>query len=352
MSTLSNHAKSIFLEAIDEHAPQQWAAFLAQACAGDVELRAEVEKLLLAQGAIRAFYEAPRLALLATTDASITECPGAIVGPYKLLERIGEGTFGVVYMAEQEQPVCRRVALKIVKPGMDTAQVIARFETERQALALMDHPNIARVLDAGATDSGRPYFVMDLVSGGPITEYCDQNQLAPEARLKLFLDVCHAIQHAHHKGVIHRDIKPTNVLVTLHNGLPVVKVIDFGIAKTTAQKLTERTLFTARGQMIGTPLYMSPEQAEKGGLDIDTRSDVYSLGCCSTNCSPGRRHGRATGWKKRVTLRCSDESASTSRRGRARGCRRLETLPRGWLPIAAWMSGVWSNCWLPIWTGW
>jgi tetratricopeptide (TPR) repeat protein len=170
------------------------------------------------------------------------------------------------------------VALKVLKPGMDTKQVIARFESERQALALMDHPNIARVLDAGATDSGRPYFVMELVKGVTITEFCDKNQLAPEARLKLFLDVCHAIQHAHHKGVIHRDIKPTNVLVTLHDGVPVVKVIDFGVAKATVQKLTERTLFTAYGQMIGTPAYMSPEQAEMSGLDIDTRSDVYALG--------------------------------------------------------------------------
>jgi hypothetical protein len=170
------------------------------------------------------------------------------------------------------------VALKIIKPGMDTAQVIARFESERQALALMDHPNIAKVLDAGATESGRPYFIMELVKGVPVTEFCDKNHLPPETRLRLFIDVCHAIQHAHHKGIIHRDIKPSNVLVTLHDGAPVVKVIDFGVAKATGQKLTERTLFTAYGQMIGSPLYMSPEQAEMSGLDIDTRSDVYSLG--------------------------------------------------------------------------
>jgi eukaryotic-like serine/threonine-protein kinase len=203
---------------------------------------------------------------------------GNVVGPYKLLQKIGEGGFGVVYMAEQEKPVRRVVAVKIIKPGMDTAQVIARFESERQALALMDHPNIARVLDAGATDSGHPYFVMELVKGVPITEFCDKNHLPPEARLKLFVDICHAIQHAHHKGVIHRDIKPSNVLVTLHDSVPVVKVIDFGVAKATVQKLTERTLFTAYGQMLGTPAYMSPEQAEMSGLDIDTRSDVYSLG--------------------------------------------------------------------------
>src|SRR5271170_1460190 len=203
---------------------------------------------------------------------------GCAIGPYKLLQQIGQGGFGVVYMAEQEQPVRRVVALKIIKPGMDTAQVIARFESERQALALMDHPNIARVLDAGATASGHPYFVMELVKGMPITEFCDKKHLPPEARLRLFIDVCHAIQHAHHKGIIHRDIKPTNVLVTLHDDVPVVKVIDFGVAKATAQKLTEKTLFTAFGQMLGTPAYMSPEQAEMSGLDIDTRSDVYSLG--------------------------------------------------------------------------
>ncbi|HET6325364.1 MAG TPA: serine/threonine-protein kinase [Planctomycetaceae bacterium] len=203
---------------------------------------------------------------------------GSVIGPYKLLQQLGEGGFGIVYMAEQERPVRRIVALKIIKPGMDTAQVIARFESERQALALMDHPNIARVLDAGATDSGHPYFVMELVKGVPITEFCDKNHSAPGERLKLFIDVCHAIQHAHHKGVIHRDIKPSNVLVTLHDGVPVVKVIDFGVAKATVQKLTEKTLFTAFGQMLGTPAYMSPEQAEMSGLDIDTRSDVYSLG--------------------------------------------------------------------------
>ncbi len=207
-----------------------------------------------------------------------SENVGSVIGPYKLLQQIGQGGFGVVYMAEQEKPVRRRVALKIIKPGMDTSQVIARFESERQALALMDHPNIARVLDAGATASGHPFFVMELVKGEPVTEYCDKKHLPPNARLKVFVDVCHAIQHAHHKGIIHRDIKPSNVLVTLHDNIPVAKVIDFGVAKATVQRLTDRTLFTAYGQMIGTPAYMSPEQAEMSGLDIDTRSDVYSLG--------------------------------------------------------------------------
>ena len=217
-------------------------------------------------------------ALASTVIFNAPDQIGSVIGPYKLLQQIGEGGFGVVYLAEQEQPVRRLVALKIIKPGMDTSQVIARFESERQALALMDHPNIARVLDAGATDSGHPYFVMELVKGVPITEFCDKNRLTPEVRLKLFTDVCHAIQHAHHKGIIHRDIKPSNVLVTRQDGLAVVKVIDFGVAKATAQKLTERTLFTAYGQMLGTPLYMSPEQAEICSLDVDTRSDVYSLG--------------------------------------------------------------------------
>ncbi|HEY2253774.1 MAG TPA: serine/threonine-protein kinase, partial [Planctomycetaceae bacterium] len=208
----------------------------------------------------------------------VPESPGNVIGAYKLLQQIGAGGFGVVYMAEQEQPVRRLVALKIIRPGMDSGQVIARFESERQALALMDHPNIAKVLDAGATAGGLPYFVMELVKGVPITEFCDKNRMPADQRLTLFIDVCHAIQHAHHKGVIHRDIKPSNVMVTLHDTLPVVKVIDFGVAKATVQKLTERTLFTAYGQMVGTPVYMSPEQAEMSGLDIDTRSDIYSLG--------------------------------------------------------------------------
>jgi eukaryotic-like serine/threonine-protein kinase len=209
---------------------------------------------------------------------ALSEGPGSSVGPYKLLQQIGEGGFGVVYMADQKHPVKRRVALKIIKTGMDTKQVIGRFEAERQALALMDHPNIAKVLDAGATERGRPYFVMELVKGIPITQYCDHNKLSTAERLHLFMQVCRAIQHAHQKGIIHRDIKPSNIMVTLHDGVPVPKVIDFGIAKATQQELTEKTLFTQYGQLIGTPTYTSPEQAEMSGLDVDTRSDIYSLG--------------------------------------------------------------------------
>jgi serine/threonine protein kinase/predicted esterase len=269
--------EEIFAAAIEKPMPER-ASFLDRACAGDAVLRAQVEALLAAHDRPESLLAGPAFEATVAAIPEIAERAGALMGSYKLLQQIGEGGFGVVFMAEQEQPVRRLVALKIIKPGMDTREVIARFESERQALALMDHPNIARVFEAGATESGRPYFVMELVKGVPITEFCDRNQLPTEKRLELFITVCQAIQHAHHKGIIHRDIKPSNVMVTLHDGVPVIKVIDFGVAKATAQKLTDRTLFTAYGQMIGTPAYMSPEQAEMSGLDIDTRSDVYSLG--------------------------------------------------------------------------
>lgn len=211
-------------------------------------------------------------------DAPILEKPGDRIGHYRLLEEIGHGGCGVVYMAEQEEPVRRRVALKVIKLGMDTKQVVARFEAERQALALMDHSNIAKVLDAGATETGRPYFVMELVGGIKITDYCNQNNLTTRRRLDLFIQVCRAVQHAHQKGVIHRDLKPSNVLVATQDGVPVPKVIDFGIAKATQGRLTDDTVFTAFEQFLGTPAYMSPEQAQLGGMDVDTRSDIYSLG--------------------------------------------------------------------------
>ena len=207
-----------------------------------------------------------------------TEKPGDRIGRYNLLEQIGEGGCGVVYMAGQEEPVRRRVALKVIKLGMDTRQVIARFEAERQALAMMDHPNIAKVLDGGATDTGRPFFVMELVRGIKITDYCDQNNLSTNERIGLFIQVCHAIQHAHQKGIIHRDIKPSNILVTQHDHVAVPKVIDFGIVKATTGTLSDKTVFTAFAQFIGTPAYMSPEQAQMSGLDVDTRADIYSLG--------------------------------------------------------------------------
>jgi non-specific serine/threonine protein kinase/serine/threonine-protein kinase len=232
----------------------------------------------VANAEVGSYLQTPACAPAATVDVPIAEGPGATIGPYKLLERIGEGGFGLVFMAEQQQPVRRKVALKILKPGMDTRQVVARFEAERQALAIMDHPNIAKVHDGGATPSGRPYFVMELVKGVPITEFCDQNQLTPRQRLELFMPVCQAAQHAHHKGIVHRDLKPSNVLVTRHDTTPIVKVIDFGVAKALGQELTDKTLFTGLAQMMGTPLYMSPEQAGMSDLDIDTRSDIYSLG--------------------------------------------------------------------------
>jgi serine/threonine protein kinase/tetratricopeptide (TPR) repeat protein len=271
--------RSIFLAAVENHAPEHWEAYLDEACAGSENVRRRVEILLRAHLEADSLLDNRLAAPVATAaEPPAPEIPGAVIGPYKLLEQIGEGGMGTVYMAEQLHPVRRRVALKVIKPGMDTRQVIARFEAERQALALMDHPNIAHVLDAGATTSGRPYFVMELVHGIPITEFCDQAQLTPRERLELFVHVCQAVQHAHQKGIIHRDLKPSNVMVTLHDGTPVVKVIDFGIAKATGQQLTDKTLFTNFAQMIGTPLYMSPEQAAMSGLDVDTRSDIYSLG--------------------------------------------------------------------------
>jgi serine/threonine protein kinase/WD40 repeat protein len=256
--------------------PQERAAFLERACGADPELRREVESLLRAHDASGGILpDRPQ----ATVDfGPIAERAGTVIGPYRLMEQIGEGGFGLVFVAEQQYPVRRKVALKVLKPGMDTREVVARFEAERQALALMDHPNIAKVLDGGATESGRPYFVMELVKGVPITDYCDQQQLTARERLGLFVSVCQAVQHAHGKGVIHRDLKPSNVLVAPHDGVPVVKVIDFGVAKAVGQRLTDKTIYTRFAQMVGTPLYMSPEQAEINALDVDTRSDVYSLG--------------------------------------------------------------------------
>ena len=256
------------------------AAYLDQATKGNLVLRERVESLLKAFDSGDFIKQAPSPELAATEifTVPLTEKAGDTIGRYKLLEQVGEGGCGVVYVAEQTEPVRRRVALKVIKLGMDTKAVVARFEAERQALAMMDHPNIAKVLDAGTTDAGRPYFVMELVRGIRMTDYCDQAKLSTKERLDLFIKVCQAIQHAHQKGIIHRDIKPSNILVTLHDGVPVPKVIDFGIAKATEGRLTDATVYTQLNQFIGTPAYMSPEQAEMSGLDIDTRSDIYSLG--------------------------------------------------------------------------
>jgi WD40 repeat protein/serine/threonine protein kinase len=286
---------AIFMEALEKGTPDQRSTYLDEACAGDTALRQRVEALLasheqagsflgkpvperLAEQCANLRAESPAPNLGGTVDEAIRERSGTVIGPYKLLQQIGEGGMGTVFMAEQTKPVQRKVALKVIKPGMDSRQVIARFEAERQALAMMDHVNIARVFDGGATEAGRPYFVMELVHGVPITKYCDDNHLTPRERLELFVPVCQAIQHAHQKGIIHRDIKPSNVMITLYDGKPVPKVIDFGVAKATEQKLTERTLFTQYGTMVGTLEYMSPEQAEMSALGVDTRSDIYSLG--------------------------------------------------------------------------
>jgi serine/threonine protein kinase/Flp pilus assembly protein TadD len=271
--------ETIFAAALRKSSAAERDAYLDQACAGNIQLRHDVEGLLRAHERAGGILEVSPLGTdgMEQTRAA-SEGVGATIGSYKLLEQIGGGGMGVVYMAEQLRPVRRKVALKIIKPGMDSAQIIARFEAERQALTMMDHPNIAKVLDAGTTDAGRPYFVMELVKGIPVTDYCDQARLNMRQRLELFINVCNAVQHAHQKGVIHRDLKPSNVLVTLHDDKPVPKVIDFGIAKAAGQLLTDKTLFTNYAQMLGTPLYMSPEQAQISGLDVDTRSDVYALG--------------------------------------------------------------------------
>jgi serine/threonine protein kinase len=273
MSNQQHHEKTIFNAALQLPDGEARTAYLKEACGDDLPLRMRVEALLRDHPEVGSFMENPPTAVV-----PVTEQPSDRIGRYKLLEKIGEGGMGIVWMAEQTEPVRRRVALKVIRQGMDSARVLAHFEAERQALALMDHPNIARVLDADATSSGRPYFVMELVKGIPITKFCDEQRLSIRERLEMFMLVCQAIQHAHQKGIIHRDIKPSNVLVALYDGKPVPKVIDFGVAKAVGQQLTERTLFTSFGAVVGTVEYMSPEQAEMNQLDIDTRSDIYSLG--------------------------------------------------------------------------
>jgi serine/threonine protein kinase/Flp pilus assembly protein TadD len=307
MNVTDNDVKTIFGNLLDLDSPQEQAALIEKVCGDNEHLRAELQSLLTAHHASDSFLEQPASSVATLDMPPLTETVGSIIGPYKLMEQIGEGGMGVVYVAQQEEPVKRKVALKIIKPGMDTKQVIARFEAERQALVLMDHPNIAKVLDAGTTsevrnqkseirkeelkrspltsdlcpltsDYGRPYFVMELVQGLPITDYCDRHKLTTRERLELFILVCRAVQHAHQKAIIHRDLKPSNILVAEIDGAAVPKVIDFGIAKVIGHKLSEQTIYTQFSQLVGTPLYMSPEQAGLGVVDVDTRSDVYSLG--------------------------------------------------------------------------
>src|SRR5262245_33737106 len=280
--------EAIFYAALEIDAADRRAAYLEGACGGPGELRRRVEALLRRYAESAGPLDRPAGGPGATTAELPAERPGALIGPYKLLEQVGEGGMGTVWMVQQTEPVKRLVAVKLIKAGMDSRQVIARFEAERQALALMDHPSIARVLDGGTTDSGRPYFVMDLVKGVAITRYCDEHHLTPRQRLELFLPVCQALQHAHQKGVIHRDVKPSNVLVALYDGHPVPKVIDFGVAKAVGAKLTDDTLHTAFGAVVGTLEYMAPEQATFDASDVDTRADVYALGVLLYELLTGR----------------------------------------------------------------
>lgn len=283
--------KSIFLDALDIESPSDRAAFVEAACQGNPELLASVSALLreherednpidkpIASGGRLQLDSMHETGAPPSQSGHAYQTPGTMIGPYKLMEQIGEGGFGLVYVADQQEPVRRRVALKIIKPGMESREVLNRFEAERQAIALMDHPNIARVFDAGVTDSAQPYFVMELVRGVSLLAFCDSKKLDMSERLRLFVTICHAVQHAHQKGVIHRDLKPSNVLVTIQDGQPLAKVIDFGVAKAIGQSLTVKTIYTRFASMVGTPAYMSPEQAEMSAVDVDTRSDIYSLG--------------------------------------------------------------------------
>jgi WD40 repeat protein/serine/threonine protein kinase len=327
MDLLMNE-RDLFMAALQVEDAAERAAYLKRACAGDDALRQRVDALLAALEQAGSFLQQPvrdpRTMSAASppgpsSGSDPAEGPGTVIGPYKLHEQIGEGGFGVVFMAEQQEPIRRKVAVKIVKPGMDSRQIIARFEAERQALALMDHPNIAKVLDGGATESGRPFFVMEFVKGIPFTKYCDDARLSVQERLALFMPVCHAVQHAHQKGIIHRDLKPSNILVCLYDGVPIPKVIDFGLAKAMYQPLTEHTLHTAQGLMMGTPLYMSPEQAELNNLDVDTRTDVYSLGVILYELLTGttpleRKRFKEAAWQEMLRLIKEEEPPMPSMR--------------------------------------
>jgi WD40 repeat protein/serine/threonine protein kinase len=327
MGLLMNE-RDLFMAALQIEDAAERAAYVKGACAGDAKLRLRVDALLGAFEQAGSFLQHPvtdppamsaALPPGPSSSSDPAEGPGTVIGPYKLHEQIGEGGFGVVFRAEQQEPIRRKVAVKIVKPGMDSRQIVARFDAERQALALMDHPNIAKVLDAGTTESGRPFFVMEFVKGIPFTKHCDDSRLSVEERLALFMPVCHAVQHAHQKGIIHRDLKPSNILVCLYDGVPIPKVIDFGLAKAMYQPLTEHTLHTAQGLMMGTPLYMSPEQAELNNLDVDTRTDVYSLGVMLYELLTGttpleRKQLKEAAWHEMLRLIKEEEPPKPSMR--------------------------------------
>ncbi|HEY7155142.1 MAG TPA: protein kinase [Gemmataceae bacterium] len=348
--------EAIFFAALEKGSSHERAAYLDQLSGDNPDLRRRIEKMLAAHAQAGSFLEHPAPSAVATVDDPISERPGTVIGAYELMEQIGEGGMGLVFVAEQQQPVRRKVALKVIKPGMDTRQVVARFEAERQALALMDHPNIAKVLDGGQTSSGLPYFVMELFKGVPITEYCDQNQIPIRERLELFVHVCQAVQHAHQKGIIHRDLKPSNVLVVSHDGERVVKVIDFGVAKAIGQQLTDKTIYTQLTQLVGTPLYMSPEQAGQRGLDVDTRSDIYSLGVLLYELLTGttpfdKERLRAADYEEMLRIIREEEpprrstrlstlgqaatTVSTNRRSDAKQLRRLFRCELDWIVMKA-----------------
>jgi eukaryotic-like serine/threonine-protein kinase len=317
MSEIHHRIEAVFNEAVSLDTAEERALFLNRACAGEPQLREEVQELLRADARAGGFLSAKddehSCASPPWEAVSFGELPLPVIHQYTVLRKLGEGGFGIVYLAQQEAPVRRRVALKLIKPGMDSEQVVARFQTERQALAMMEHPHIAKVLDAGATASGRLYFVMEFVQGVAITRYCEEQQVSPHGRIHLFIQVCQAVQHAHQRGIIHRDLKPSNVLVAVIDGVPAPKVIDFGVAKATQQELTDRLTSTQLHPFLGTPCYMSPEQADMTSGDIDTRTDIYSLGVLLYQLLTGVPRN----FWRRVWRRCGGSFASASPSGRA-----------------------------------